>query len=246
MTSYPRKGRGQGHMTHSGILHPLKYLCNGYSWRLLISYTSWPCELLSPWQTTQVLHPRNSHEKLGPVYAHKNLTWETWRLQKSPQLFAHGSWVVCSTHSEGGATHHTTRDINALNFIMIVGLLGIKQKWKLGIPFNQHFNFPPSPLDDLNTENKTINTSTINSYYIIYRHKYNFICKHNLATNETAGFQSHDSKFLGQNRAVTKSEQVSRTRKKSCENAWHTNGVSRVSFSYEFLGRRTWVVCHGL
>ena len=37
----------------------------------------------------------------------------------------------------------TRRDINALNFIMIVGLLGIKQKWKLGIPFNQHFNSPP-------------------------------------------------------------------------------------------------------
>jgi len=109
---------------------------------------------------------------------------------------------------------------------MIVGLLGIKQERKLGIPFNQHFNFSPSPLHDLINENKTINT--INS--IIYRRKYDFICEHNLATNETAGFQSHDSKFLGRNWAVTNSEQVSRTRKNSCENAWHTNGVSRTSF----------------
>ena len=77
--------------------------------------------------------------------------------QKSPQLFAHGRRVVRSTHSEGGATHHTTRDINALNSIMIVGLLGIKQKWKLGIPFNQHFNFSPSPLHDIINKNKTIN-----------------------------------------------------------------------------------------
>ena len=75
-------------------------------------------------------------------------------LQCSDQnsLFEHGRRVVRSTHSEGGATHHMTRDINALNFIMIVGLLGIKQKWKLGIPFNQHFNFPPSPLHDLINE----------------------------------------------------------------------------------------------
>jgi len=29
--------------------------------------------------------------------------------------------------------------------------------------------------------------------------------KHNPATNETAGFQSRDSKFLGRNRAVTNS-----------------------------------------
>jgi len=78
-----------------------------------------------------------------------------------------------------------------LNFIMIVDLLVIKQKWKLGIPFNQHFNFPPSPLHDLIKENKTINT--INSKTIIHRRKYNFICKHNLATNETAGFQSRDA-----------------------------------------------------
>ena len=42
--------------------------------------------------------------------------------EESPQLFAHGRRVVRWTHSEGGATHHTTRDINALNFIMIVGL----------------------------------------------------------------------------------------------------------------------------
>jgi len=61
------------------------------------------------------------------------------------------------------------------------------------------------------------------SYYLIYRRKYNFICKHNLATNKTAGFQSPDSKFLRRNRAVTNSEQVPRTRKNSCENAWHTN-----------------------
>ena len=37
----------------------------------------------------------------------------------------------------------TRQTCRTLNFIMIVGLLGIKQKWKLGIPFNQHFNFPP-------------------------------------------------------------------------------------------------------
>ena len=43
--------------------------------------------------------------------------------EESPQLFVHGRRVVRSTH-------------------LIVGLLGIKQKWKLGIPFNQHFNFP--------------------------------------------------------------------------------------------------------
>ena len=43
-----------------------------------------------------------------------------------------------------------------LNFIVIVGLLRIKQKWKLRIPFNQHFNFPLSPLHDVINENKTI------------------------------------------------------------------------------------------
>ena len=55
------------------------------------------------------------------------------------------------------------------------------------------FQFPPpSPLHDLIKENKTINT--INSKTpIIHRRKYNFICKHNLETNETAGFQSRDA-----------------------------------------------------
>jgi len=37
----------------------------------------------------------------------------------------------------------TQQETSTLNFIMIVGLLGIKQKWKLEIPFNQHFNSPP-------------------------------------------------------------------------------------------------------
>ena len=31
MTSHPRKGRSQGHVTHFRILHPLKYVCNGYN-----------------------------------------------------------------------------------------------------------------------------------------------------------------------------------------------------------------------
>ena len=87
-------------------------------------------------------------EESKKVKKRKRCTWvQTW-LQNRPtlgayhvllqelvlgpeeclQLFAHGRRVVRSTHSEGGATHHTTRDINALNFIMIVDLLGIKQK----------------------------------------------------------------------------------------------------------------------
>ena len=33
--------------------------------------------------------------------------------EESPQLFVHGRRVVRSTHSEGGATHHTTDMQNA-------------------------------------------------------------------------------------------------------------------------------------
>jgi len=42
MTNHPWKGRVQGHVTHYRILHHLKYLCNGYAYRLQILYTSWP------------------------------------------------------------------------------------------------------------------------------------------------------------------------------------------------------------
>jgi len=31
ITNCPQSGRGQGHMTHSRISHPLKYLGNGWS-----------------------------------------------------------------------------------------------------------------------------------------------------------------------------------------------------------------------
>jgi len=57
---------------------------------------------------------------------------------------------------------------------------------------------------------------------------------------------SSPSEKLGRNRAVTNSEQVSRTRKKLVRECMTYDGVFRASFSYEFLGRRTWVVCHGL
>ena len=51
-TSHPWKGCGRGPLTHFRILDPLKYLCNGYSWRLQILYTSWPREVLAFWWLT--------------------------------------------------------------------------------------------------------------------------------------------------------------------------------------------------
>jgi len=47
MTNCPPSGRGQNHVTHFRFLHPLKYLWNGCSWRLQISYTTWPREVLA-------------------------------------------------------------------------------------------------------------------------------------------------------------------------------------------------------
>jgi len=49
MPDYLPIGRGQGHVTLFKILYPLKYLCNGYSYRLQMLYTSWPCEVIAVW-----------------------------------------------------------------------------------------------------------------------------------------------------------------------------------------------------
>ena len=43
MTNCPLSGRGRDHVTQFRLLHTLKYLCNGYSWRLQISYTTCMC-----------------------------------------------------------------------------------------------------------------------------------------------------------------------------------------------------------
>jgi len=94
MPDYLPIGRGQGHMTHFRILYPPKYLCNGYSYRLQILYTSWPCEVIAFWW---LIVPKWAWSALRDTFlisTHFEIALQRLQLETSNFVYYLAAWSI--------------------------------------------------------------------------------------------------------------------------------------------------------